>query len=183
VTVFYWILFIAVVLLMASASAFSVMPLVFLAGGAVLGLGYLSFLAYRKLRSGLWEHSTYKLRFGSAVFLYFVLYWTTVGVFTNVKETREFWVRSEPYLTEGKQRGYTFYYLDYKNAYERIDSPKLNRYIEEKNPEKMKLVLEIVKDFGKLRAYSVHTVEAIPVNNTWIDGKPPWEVLRGPKAK
>ena len=179
-TVFYWVLFLAIVLLLAYASIFSIMPFVFMLGGALLGLGYLSFLVVRKRKSGVWEHRRYQPRFVGSIFLFFVIYWTIVAVFSNVKEQREFWARYEPYLTDGQQHGYTFYYLDYANAYERIDSPTLNRHLENSKPEKVKIVLEIVKDFGRLRAYSVRSVEAIAVNKTWTSGEPPWPALREP---
>lgn len=178
-SILYWAILIPVVLLLAYASLFNIAPFVFLIGGAVLGFGYLAFLRYRKKRSGVWEHSTHQFRFVGSIFVYVILFWTTSGVFTNVREDRAFTARYEPYFTNGTPHGYTFYYLDYANSYERIDSPDLNRYIQEKNPQTVKLVLEIVKDFGKLRAYSVKTVDAIPVNETWLDGAPPWPALRG----
>lgn len=37
--------------------------------------------------------------------------------------------------------------------------------------------LETVKDFGKLRAYSVEQVDGIRVNAGWIGGQPPWMKL------
>jgi hypothetical protein len=115
-----------------------------------------------------------------SIFVYVIVFWTTNGVFTNVKEDREFWARYEPYVADGVQHGYTFHYLDYANSYERVDSPDLNRYLEERKPEKVKLVLEIVKDFGKFRSYSVKSVETIHVNTTWTPGEPPWPALRTP---
>ncbi len=177
--IFYWTILILVVLLLAYASLFNLAPFVFLLGGAVLGLGYLAFLGRRKRRSGVWEHGKYQYRFVGSVFVYVILFWTTSGIFTNVKTEQEFWARYEPYMRDGEQHGYTFHYLDYANCYENVDSPDLNRYIEEKKPEKVKLVLEVVKDFGTLRAYSVKSVETIPVNAAWIGGEPPWPVLRG----
>ena len=177
-TALYWIAVIAVVVFLAYASLFNLAPFVFLIGVAIIGFGYLAFLSYRKRRSGVWEHKTHQFRFAGTVFIYVILFWTVLGIFTNEKEQREFWARYEPYVTNGAQHGYTFYYLDYAKSYERVDSPTLNRYLEEKKPEKVKLVLEIVRDFGKLRAYSVQTVEAIPVNNTWAGGDPPWAALR-----
>lgn len=177
-SILYWLILILGVLLLAYVSLFNVAPFAFVLVGAVLGLGYLAFLSWRRRRSGVWEHSTYQYRFFGSLFVYVILFWTTSGVFTNVKQDREFWARYEPYVTNGAQHGYTFYYLDYANCYERVDSPDLNRYLEEKKPEKVKLVLEIVRDFGKLRSYSVKSVETIHVNTTWIGGEPPWPVLR-----
>jgi hypothetical protein len=177
-SIFYWSVLILVVILLVYASLFSVVPFAFLLGGAVLGFGYLAFLYWRRRRSGVWEHSTYQFRFVGSVFVFVILFWTTAGVFMNVKQEKEFWARYEPYVTNGVQKGYTFYYLDYANTYERVDSPDLNRYLQEKKPEKVKLVLEIVKDFGKLRAYSVKSVETIHVNTTWAGGEPPWPALR-----
>ena len=177
-SILYWSTLILAIILLAYASPFYVAPLVFLLGGAVLGFGYLAFLSWRKRRSGVWEHSTHQLRFVGSIFVYVILFWTTNGIFTNVKEDREFWARYEPYVTNGTQHGYIFHYLDYANSYERVDSPDLNRYLEEKKPEKVKLVLEIVRDFGKLRAYSVKSVETIHVNTSWLGGEPPWPALR-----
>lgn len=182
-TAFYWVFFVGIVLVLAYASLFNLTPLVFLIAGGVLGFGYLAFLSYRKRQSGVWEHSKYQQRFVGSVFLLVIIFWTTVVLFSNIKEPREFWARYEPYISEGKQRGYTFYYLDHANSYERIDSPALNKYIEDRNPGKVKLVLEIVRDFGRLRAYSVKSVDAIAVNKEWIDGEPPWSVLRVKQAK
>jgi len=177
-SILYWSTFILVVVLLAYASPFHLAPLAFLLGGVVLGLGYLGFLSWRKRRSGVWEHSTHQFRFVGSLFVYVILFWTTNGVFTNVKEDREFWARYEPYVTEGTQHGYVFRYLDYANSYERVDSPDLNRYLEENKPEKVKLVLEIVRDFGKFRSYSVKSVETIHVNTAWTPGEPPWPALR-----
>ena len=178
-SILYWSTFILVVVLLAYASPFHLAPLAFLLGGVVLGLGYLGFLSWRKRRSGVWEHSTHQFRFAGSVFMYVILFWATNVVFTNVKEDREFWARYEPYFTEGTQHGYVFHYLDYANSYERVESPSLDRYLEEKKPEKVKLVLEIVRDFGKFRSYSVKSVETIAVNAAWIPGEPPWRALRG----
>ena len=48
----------------------------------------------------------------------------------------------------------------------------------EKHPEHVRMVVEIVKDFGRLRAYTVRSVESIPVDQAWSPGNPPWEALR-----
>jgi len=177
-SILYWSILILVVFLLAYSSLFYIAPFAFLIGGAAIGFGYLAFLTLRKRRSGVWEHSTHQYRFVGSIFVYVILFWTTSGVFTNVKEDREFWARYEPNVTDGTPHGYTFYYLDYPNCYERVDSPDVNRYLEKQKPEKVKLVLEIVRDFGKLRSYSVKSVETIHVNTAWIGGEPPWPALR-----
>jgi hypothetical protein len=174
----YWSILVLVVMLLASVSLFYIAPFAFLFGGAVLGLGYLAFLKWRKSRSGQWEHSIHQYRFVGTIIIYVMVFWTTSGIFTNKKREKEFWARYEPYVTNGVQHGYTFHYIDHANSYERVDSPEVNRYIEEKKPEKVKLVLEVVRDFGKLRAYSVKRVESINVNSTWTGGEPPWPALR-----
>jgi len=174
----YWSILILVIIALAYVSPFHLAPLVFLLGGLALGGGYLAFLSWRKRRSGVSEHSIHQSRFVGSIFVYVIVFWTTNGVFTNVKEDREFWARYEPYVTDGTQHGYVFHYLDYSNSYERVDSPDLNRYLEEKKPEKVKLVLEIVRDFGKFRSYSVKSVETIHVNTAWTPGEPPWPALR-----
>lgn len=163
---------------LAYVSPFHLAPLVFLLGGLVLGGGYLAFLSWRKRRSGFSEHGIHQSRFVGSIFVFVIVFWTTNGVFTNVKEDREFWARYEPYVMDGTQHGYVFHYLDYANSYERVDSPDLNRYLEEKKPEKVKLVLEIVRDFGRFRSYSVKSVETIHVNTAWTPGEPPWPALR-----
>ena len=169
--------------LLAYLSPFSLAPIIFLGGAFLLLGGYLSFLSWRRRRSGTWEHNAYQVRFVGSIVLYVMVYWTTVGLFTNVKEQREFLARYEPYLQEGRQQGYTFHYLDYPGSYERIDSPELNTLIAEKRPERVHMVLEVVKDFGTLRAYTVRSVESISVTMDWAstDGMPPWEALRQPK--
>ena len=177
-SIFYWSFLILVAILLAYISPFSLVPLVFLAGSAVLGFGYLLFLSHRRRRSGAWEHSQFQSRFFGSLIVFVMTYWTTVGLFTNVKEQREFLARYEPYVQNGSQRGYTFYYQDYAGYYERIDSPQLNRFLSEHNPDRVRMVLEIVRDFGKLRAYSVRSVESIAVDKDWIDGSPPWAALR-----
>jgi len=174
----YWSFLILGSILLAYASPFSFAPLIFLAGAFAFGAAYFAVLVYRRGRSGVWEHKTYQSRFVSSFLLYVVLFWTTNGLFTNVKEQREFQARYEPYLEGGSQHGYTFYYLDYEGSYERIDSPELNALIAEQNPGRVRMVLEIVKDFGRLRAYTVRTVESIPVDKAWTAGNPPWDALR-----
>jgi hypothetical protein len=180
----YWPAFSALLLLVIFVSmiAFNFTPIAFLIGAAVLGFGYLGFLFYRKRKSGRWEHSNYEGRVVGSVFLYVALFWTAAGILLNQRTPLEAWARYEPYVTDGVQHGYTFYYLDYANAYERVDSPTLNEYIEEKKPEKVQLLLEVVKDFGKFRSYSVQAVDSIPVNNKayrgWTGGEPPWPALR-----
>lgn len=174
----YWSGLILAAILLAYLSLFYIAPFAFLFGGAVIGFGYLGFLKWRKSRSGQWEHGTHQFRFVGTIIIYVMVFWTTAGIFTNVKTEKEFWARYEPYVADGVQRGYTFHYLDYANCYERVESPEVNRYIEEMKPEKVKLVLEIVKDFGKLRAYSVKRVESINVSRTWTGGEPPWPALR-----
>jgi len=163
----YWSLLILGGILLAYVSPFGLYHLVFLAGAGVLALVYRLLIPRSQRRFGI-----------VSVFLYVAVYWTTVGVFSNVKERREFQVRYEPYVHEGNAEGYTFFYVDYPGAYERIDSEELNKLLVEKKPEKVRMVLETVKDFGRLRAYTVRSVESIPVDKEWTSGSPPWEELR-----
>jgi hypothetical protein len=174
----YWSTLVLAVMLLAYGSLFYIAPFAFLFGGVVIGLGYLGFLKWRQRRTGQWEHSTHQFRFVGTIIVYVMVFWTTSGIFTGVKEQKVFWARYEPYMTESVQQGYTFHYLDYANCYERVDSPDVKRYLEEKKPEKVKLVVETVKDFGKLRAYSLKRVDSINVSRTWIGGEPPWPMLR-----
>jgi hypothetical protein len=177
-SILYWSFLILVAILLAYISPFTLVPLVFVGASAVLGFGYLLFLRHRRRHSGAWEHSRYQARFFGSLIVFVMTYWTTVGLFTNVKEQREFLVRPEPYVQNGNQHGYTFYYLDYAGYYERIDSQELNRFLSEHNPGRVRMVLEVVRDFGKLRAYSVRSVESIAVDKDWTDGNPPWAALR-----
>jgi hypothetical protein len=177
-SILYWSFLVLAAILLAYISPFNLVPLVFMLAFALLGIGYLLFLNYRRRRSGMWEHGRYQVRFVGSVIVFLMIFWTTVGLFTNVKEHREFLARYEPYIQDGNQRGYTFYYLDYAGYYERIDSPELNRFIAERNPDRVRLVLETVRDFGRLRAYTVRSVETIPVDKFWTDGNPPWGALR-----
>lgn len=177
-SILYWSFLVLVSVLLAYLSPFSISPLIFLAGVVVFIAAYFAFLSYRRGRSGVWEHKTYQSNFVSSFLLYVMVFWTTNGLFTNVKEQREFQARYEPYIAGGSQHGYTFYYVDYDGAYERIDSPELNAWIAEKNPARVRMVLEIVKDFGRLRAYTVRSVESIAVDKAWTDGNPPWAALR-----
>ena len=177
-SILYWSFLILVSLVLAYVGPFNVVPLVFLGGAIVLTVGYFSFLSYRRRRSGVWEQGQYQVKFIGSILLYVMFFWTTVGLFSNVKEQREFMARYEPFVEDGSQRGYTFYYLDYAGFYERINSPALNEFIAERKPERVRMVLEIVKDFGSLRAYTVLRVESIAVDKTWIDGNPPWAALR-----
>ena len=176
-SILYWSFLILFSVLLAYVSQFAFVPLAFLAGAAILGIGYFSYLSYRR-RSGSWEHSRYRTRFTGSAVLYVMIYWTTITTFTNVKEHREFVARYEPYVQDGAQHGYTFYYVDYAGSYERIDSARLNELLAEKRPERVRMVLEIVRDFGRLRGYTVLSVESIPVDKSWTDGKPPWAALR-----
>jgi hypothetical protein len=179
-SILYWSFLILFSILAAYAGPFALFPLTFLAGAAILVAGYLTYLAWRRRRSGLWEHRRHQSRFTGSAVLYVMIYWTTIVLFTNVKEQREFVARYEPYVQDGVQHGYTFYYVDYEGSYERIDSPKLNEFLAEKRPQQVRMVLEIVRDFGKLRAYSVRSVESIPVVEDWTEGRPPWDALRAP---
>jgi hypothetical protein len=177
-SILYWSLLILVAIFLAYISPFSLVPLVFLVGSGALGFGYMLFLGRRRRRSGVWEHSKYQSRFFGSLIVFVMTYWTTVGLFSNVKEQREFLARYEPYIQDGKQHGYTFYYVDHAGYYERIDSPELNRFLAEHNPDRVRIVLEVVRDFGKLRSYSVRSVETIEVDKSWMDGNPPWDALR-----
>ena len=177
-SIFYWSFLILVSLILAYASPFNISPLVFLAGAIVLTVGYFCVLSYRRRHSGVWEHNQHQIKFIGSMLLYVMIFWTTVGLFANVREQREFLARYEPFVQDGRQSGYTFYYLDHAGSYERIDSPELNKFIAEKSPERVRMVLEIVKDFGKLRAYTVRSVESIAVDKAWTDGNPPWAALR-----
>jgi hypothetical protein len=160
--ILYWSFLILLAIFLAYISPFGLYHLIFLAGGVIV-----VFLS-RRIR----------VSFLGSVFVYVAVYWTTIGVFSNVKERREFFARYEPYVHAGKPEGYTFYYLDYPGFYERVDSADLNKLLEDKRPSQVRMVLEIVRDFGKLRAYSVRSVEGIPVDQNWSGGNPPWDVLR-----
>lgn len=177
-SILYWSFLILISILLAYVTPFGLYHLVFLAGGLILVVSYLAFLSRRRRASATWEHSRYRMPFFGAVLVWIVVYWTTIGLFSNAKEFREFRARYEPYVQQGKPEGYTFYYLDYAGCYERIDSPELNKLIEEKRPEQVRMVLEIVRDFGRLRAYTVRSVESIAVDKAWVPGNPPWAALR-----
>jgi len=168
----YWSFLVLLSILLAYTSPFGLYPLVLLAGALVLSIVYrIAFSRDRRTRVRL---------FGS-VFLYVALYWTIVGFFSNIKEQREFIARYEPYSPAGQPQGYTFYYVDYAGCYERVDSPELNKVLQEKRPDRVRMVLETVKDFGRLRAYTVRSIESIAVDKNWTDGKPPWDALRATK--
>ena len=179
-SILYWSFLILGSVLLAYLSPFSLSPFIFLAGAFAFGAAYFAFLSYRHGRSGVWEHKAHQSGFVGKFLVYVMVFWTTNGMFTNVKEQKEFQARYEPYMEGGSQHGYTFYYLDYEGSYERIDSPELNALISQKNPGRVRMVLEIVKDFGRLRAYTVRSVESIPVDKAWTDGSPPWTALRNP---
>ena len=176
----YWVAVVGVTLLLAYLSPFYLSPYAFILGGVFFGCGYFAFLSYRQKRSGVWEHPTYQYRFFGTVFLYVAIFWTVLGIYTNVKVQREFMTRYEAYVSNGAPRGYTLYYVDYPGTHERVDSPALNTYLGEKKPENVRLVLEVVSDFGKLRSYSILTADGIPVSGGWIreDSAPPWPALR-----
>jgi len=176
--ILYWSFLILIAILLAYATPFGLYHLVFLGGGLIIFGVYFAFLSRRRRISGAWEHDRYRVSVFGVLLVWVVVYWTTIGVFSNVKERREFQARYEPYVHQGNPEGYVFYYLDYPGSYERIDSPELNKLIEEKRPERVRMVIEIVRDFGRLRAYTVRSVESITVEKAWTPGNPPWEALR-----
>jgi hypothetical protein len=161
------------------ASLFSAVPLILLLGGFLITVAYLGFLALRYKRSRDWQHQRYVARFVFALLLYFVCFLAIMSVFTSVESNLEFRARYEPYISsDGRQRGYTFWYIDYPTNYERINSEDLNRYLRFSQPGSVRLVIKTTKDFGKLRAYSVEEVDGIRVNAAWWTGQPPWQRLR-----
>jgi hypothetical protein len=177
----YWFFLALLVALLAYASLFSFIPAVFLSGGIAAGFAYLGFLAWRYRRDRVWEHSRYQFRFYAALFTYVFVFWTVIGIFTNVREQRRFWARYEPYAAaDGRPLGYTFYYLDHPEAWERVNSADLNRHLEQTKPERVLMIIETTKDFGRLRGYSVQAVEGFAVNAAWSAGSPPWDELRRP---
>jgi hypothetical protein len=182
-SILYWSILIIAAILLAYISPFNLSPVIFMGGALLMVAGYFLFLSYRRARSGIWEHPTHQIRLVGSILVYVMVFWTTVGLFSNVKQQIEFWASYEPYIQGGTQHGYTFLYLDHAGSYERIDSPELNKLILEKNPQRVRMVLEVVKDFGRLRGYTVRSVESIPVDKGWTDGNPPWEALRRPNAR
>ena len=161
------------------ASLFSAVPLAFLIGGFLIACSYLGFLTVRYKRSRDWQHQRYKVRFGLTLLLYFIGFSAILSFFTSVENNLEFRARYEPYISaDGRQRGYTFWYLDYPSNYERINSEDLNRYLNVSQPGSVRMIIKTTKDFGKLRAYSVEEVDGIPVNAAWWTGQPPWQRLR-----
>lgn len=177
-SILYWSGLIFAAILLAYLTPFSLVPVAFVGAAILFALGYTLFLGYRRRRSGIWEHGKYKVAFIGSIIVFVMTFWTTVGLFSNVKEQREFLTRYEPYVDAGAMRGYTFYYLDFPGKYERIDAPELNQFLTEHRPDRVRMVLEVVRDFGRLRAYSVKSVESIPVDKFWTEGDPPWEALR-----
>jgi hypothetical protein len=177
-SILYWSLLVLAAIVLAYLSPFNLTPIVFLAGAALFAAGYFLFRLFGRGRQSGTQHGGYQVRFIGSILIYVVVYWTTIGLFSNVKEKREFLARYEPFVQDGIQRGYTFFYLDYAGSYERIDSPELNKLIVEKSPDRVRMVLEVVRDFGRLRGYTVRSVESIPVDKAWTEGNPPWEALR-----
>jgi hypothetical protein len=165
--ILYWSFLILLAILLAYASPFGLYHVLFLAGAGV------AFLLWRFTRA---HHS--KVQLLGTMFVYVAVYWTTIGLFSNVKVQREFLARYEPYLHQGSAEGFTFQYVDYPQSYERIDSPELNKLLAEKHPQQVRMIVETVWDFGRLRAYTVRSVEGIPVDQEWTSGNPPWEALR-----
>jgi hypothetical protein len=179
----YWSFLILASILLAYISPFNLVPLVFLGGGVILGVAYLPYSYFQKKRgSGPADSGRRTIHVIGSVMVYVMVYWTTIGLFTNVKEQREFMARYEPYVRDGTPQGYTFHYVGHEGSYERIDSPELNALLADRRPERVRLLLEVVRDFGRLRGYSVLRVESIPVDKFWAEGNPPWETLRAPAA-
>lgn len=177
-SILYWSFLILTAVLLAYLSPFNLAPLIFLGGAILLVAAYFLFLRVRGGHPGLWQQ--HQSRFVGSILVYVMIFWTTVGLFSNVKQQKQFWASYEPYIQGGVQHGYTFFYVDHAGSYERIDSPELNRLLGEKNPERVRITLEVVKDFGRLRAYTVRSVESIAVDKAWTDGRPPWDALRQP---
>ena len=169
--ILYWSFLTLVAILLAYLSPFGLYHLIFFGGAGIVVLAYRMIYAPPRPKWG-----------AASVFLYVAVYWTTIGLFSNVKERREFVARYEPYIADGTAKGFTFYYVDYPGMYERIDSERLNTLLEEKRPERVRMVIEIVRDFGRLRAYTVRSVESIPVDQEWTPGSPPWDALRKRKG-
>ena len=177
-SILYWSFLIFTAILLAYLSPFDIAPVVFLAGAVLFAGGYFVLSSLRRGQPDPAQHSQNQIRFIGSILIYVMVFWTTTGLFSNVKEQRAFPARYEPYVEAGVQRGYTFYYLEHPGSYERIDSPELNKLILEKSPQEVRMVLELVKDFGKLRAYTVRSVESVSVDKDWASGSPPWEALR-----
>ena len=177
IRILYWSGLTLFAILLAYVRPASLAPLRFVAGAAFLMGVYLAYRAYRS-RFGVWEPGRYQTRLTGTVVVYVMVFWSTIVGFTNVKEQREFLASYEPYIHGGVRQGYTFHYVEFAGSYERIDSPELNALLESRHPDRVHMVLEIVRDFGKLRAYTVRSVESVPVDKDWLDGSPPWDALR-----
>src|SRR4030095_1771670 len=104
--ILYWSFLILVAILLAYVSPFGLYHLVFLLGAGALVLAYYSILPRQQRRVA-----------AASVFVYVAIYWTTVGLFSNVNAQREFLARHEPDVDQGIAEGFTFYYLDHPGAY------------------------------------------------------------------
>jgi len=182
-TFFYWSFLAFVIGLLVYASVFSLVPLLVLLGGIVTTLGYAAFLAIRFKRSGTWEHGRFRLRFHAILVLYIAAFWIVVSLFTNVREQHEFWARPErEAASDGRVRGYVLHYVDFPGSYERVNSTTLNRHLDDTRPSRVRMTIETTRDLGRLRAYSVESVDGIRVNDAWSGGSPPWDEIRNRAA-
>src|SRR6185295_8907179 len=107
-SILYWSFLILGSILLAYVCPFSLSPLVFLTVAFAFGAMYFAVLCYRRGRFGAWEHKAHQSRFVGSLLVYVMVFWTTNGLFTNVKEQKEFQARYEPYIDGGSQHGYTF---------------------------------------------------------------------------
>jgi hypothetical protein len=109
-----------------------------------------------------------------------VLFWGIVGVFTDVRREHVFRARYEAFLVNNDPArvAYRFHYVDYPGASETVLLPELRRYLEASRPADVRLTLETVWDFGRMRAYSLEKVDEVRVNDGWSNGQPPWDALR-----
>src|SRR5262245_37819085 len=97
-SILYWSFLILAAVLLARLSPFNLAPMFFLGGVLLLAAGYFTFLSYRRRQSGVAEHGAFQSRIIGTLLVYIMVYWTTVGLFMNEKQQREFLARYEPYM-------------------------------------------------------------------------------------
>lgn len=116
---------------------------------------------------------------GTAI-VYTILFWFLIGLTTNIERDYVFNATWKPIAgdTSSSQHMVLFEYQGYPGTSERVNSQPIHEHLLAKNESVVSLTIRVSYDFGTVRGYSLEKVDALPANEGWVGGTPPWEVFR-----
>jgi hypothetical protein len=143
--ILYWSSLILAAILLAYISPFNLTPIIFL-GGASCSSGF--FISFIAAAVPVWGGTSVPFRRQLNIYVWFI---DDRRAIHQRERAKRILCGTSPTFRKAASMVLPFIWIT--QVLRAIDSPELNKLIAEKTRERVLIVLEVVKDFGKLRLF------------------------------